>query len=268
MIEILKNRSLPIKNIFDLQKIFFQDFNEDTSWWTQLVDESTELMVSEKKIAIHHNFKYSLLGDPEYPEMLMNISDPPLVISYQGPLELLNRKKCLSIVGAREPHELTKQWLRQEFYQFLKVNPIMTVSGGARGVDGIVHQLSLFLEIPTAVILPSGLVHKYPAHWNQVSTNEQKNIVFISEMRHSTRIAKQNFACRNRIIAGLSPTTLILEAGLKSGTIITAHRALIENRNLLVVPAHPLLVGFEGSLELLVLGGKLVRNKEDLESHI
>lgn len=268
MIETLKSRSMPIRDVSDLEKIFFQDWEGETSWWYQLIDESIELMVSEKKIAAHHSFQYSLLGDPEYPEMLMNISDPPLIISYQGPLELLNQKKCLSVVGAREPHELTKQWLRQEFYQFLKVNSVMTVSGGARGVDGIVHQLSLFLETPTAVILPSGLVHKYPAHWNQVSTHEQKNIVFISEMRHSTRIAKQNFACRNRIIAGLSTSTLILEAGLKSGTIITAHRALIENRNLLVVPAHPMLVGFEGSLELLVLGGKVVRNKEDLESHI
>lgn len=268
MIETLKNRKSKIRNLSDLQNLFFQDSSPMDDWWNQLVKESVHLMESEKKALGNLQFQYSLLGDFDYPELLMKLSDPPLMISYQGSIEILNQKKCVSVVGSREPHELTKQWLRQEFYQYLKSNDVVTISGGARGVDGIVHQLSLFLETPTAIVLPSGLVHKYPSHWNQVLLEHQKNIIFISEMRHSTKIAKQNFACRNRIIAGLSSATLILEAGLKSGTLITAHRALIENRNLLVVPSHPLLNGFDGSLELLMLGGQIVRNKEDLQSHI
>lgn len=268
MIETLKNRKSAITSVLELKAEFFQEQEPIPDWWQALQEESQILMISETKISQGQSFRYSLLGDPDYPEMLMHTSDPPLIISYQGPLHLLNEKKCLSIVGAREPHDLTKQWLRQELYQFLKTNDVMTVSGGARGVDGMVHQLSLFLNSPTAVVLPSGLAYKYPAHWNRVSFEDHRNLVFISEMRHSAKIAKQNFACRNRIIAALSPSLLILEAGLKSGTLITAHRALIENRNLLVLPAHPLLVGFEGSLELLCLGGKIVRHKEDLESQI
>jgi len=266
MIEVLKNRLSPLNTVDDLKALFFKDSSETQLWWESLVLDSYALLVSEKKMAEGQDIHYALLGDAHYPKLLMQISDPPLIISYQGPIEILNQKKCLSVVGAREPHELTKQWMRQELYQFLKTQDVVTISGGARGVDGLVHQLSLFLNKPTAVVLPSGLIFKYPDHWNQTRDHEQKNLIFLSEMRLSAKVAKQNFACRNRIIAALSPSLLIMEANVKSGTLITAHRALIENRQLLVLPAHPLQMGFAGSLELLALGGKVVRHKEDLES--
>lgn len=240
----------------------------DPNLWDQILDQSTELMKTELSSSGGQAFHYCFLGDSNYPKWLAHISDPPLAMSYQGSIGLLNEKMSMSIVGSREPHELSKAWMRQELYQFIKNNDVLVVSGGARGVDQMAHQMALFLKKPTCVVLPTGLSYKYPRDWMETQKWLDQGVLFISEMKHSSRIAKQNFAYRNRIIAALTPVTLIVEAKQKSGTLITAHHALMENRDLLFVPAHPLQNGFEGSLDLANYGATLVRNSHDLENQI
>ena len=266
----LKTRDYTVEN---LKIEFFKQLEMtaeffDPQLWNQILDQSIQLMQIEFRSMGQQVFQYCFLGDSCYPKWLALISDPPLAISYQGPIQLLNEKMGMSIVGSREPHELSKAWMRQELYQFIKNNDILVVSGGARGVDQIAHQMALFLNKPTCVVLPTGLSYKYPKDWTETQKWLDQGVLFISEMKHSSRIAKQNFGYRNRIIAALTPVTLIVEAKQKSGTLITAHHALMENRDLLFVPAHPLQNGFEGSLDLATYGATLVRNSYDLENQI
>jgi len=264
----LKSSGYTVENLkiefFKQLEISFEFF--DPQLWDQIQDQSLELMKVEAASAGGQVFQYCYLGDANYPKWLAQISDPPLAMSYQGPIHLLNDKMGISVVGSREPHELSKSWMKQELYQFVKNNDIVVVSGGARGVDQIAHHLALFLKKPTCVVLPTGLSYKYPKDWMETQKWLDQGVLFLSEMKHSSRIAKQNFAYRNRIIAALTPVTLIVEAKQKSGTLITAHHALMENRDLLFVPAHPLQNGFEGSLDLAVYGATLVRNSHDLEN--
>lgn len=266
----LKKTSYTVENLkieFFKQLVNSSDIFSD-QLWDQILEQSIELIKVEMASAGGQVYQYCYLGDDKYPKWLAQISDPPLVMSYQGPIELLNDKMGISIVGSREPHELSKSWMRQELYQFIKNNDVIVVSGGARGIDQIAHNIALFLKKPTCVVLPTGLSYKYPKDWMDSQKWLDQGVLFMSEMKHSSRIAKQNFAYRNRIIAALTPVTLIVEAKQKSGTLITAHHALMENRDLLFVPAHPLQNGFEGSLDLAAYGATLVRNSHDLENQI
>jgi DNA processing protein len=262
----LKSTGYSVENL--KVEFFKQVENFDPKLWDKIYDQSIELMKVEDASRGEHVFQYCFLGDDHYPKWLAQISDPPLAMSYQGPIQHLNDKMGISIVGSREPHELSKAWMRQELYQFIKNNDVLVVSGGARGVDQMAHQMALFLKKPTCVVLPTGLSYKYPKDWMETQKWLDQGVLFMSEMKHSSRIAKQNFAYRNRIIAALTPVTLIVEAKQKSGTLITAHHALMENRELLFVPAHPLQNGFEGSLDLATYGATLVRNSHDLENQI
>ncbi len=262
----LKSTDYTVENL--KIEFFKQAENFDPQLWEKILDQSTELLKVEESSRGEQVFQYCFLGDDHYPKWLAQISDPPLAMSYQGPIQHLNNKMGISIVGSREPHELSKAWMRQELYQFIKNNDVLVVSGGARGVDQMAHQMALFLKKPTCVVLPTGLSYKYPKDWMETQKWLDQGVLFMSEMKHSSRIAKQNFAYRNRIIAALTPVTLIVEAKQKSGTLITAHHALMENRDLLFVPAHPLQNGFEGSLDLATYGATLVRNSHDLENQI
>jgi DNA processing protein len=226
-----------------------------------LMAQSKSLYEEEKKVWRSH-FQFVFYGEKYYPLRLRQMSDPPLALSYEGNIEFLSQV-AMSVVGSREPHELSLQWMQSELYQFLKQQRIPVISGGARGIDQKAHGIAQILNIPTAVILPSGLAQKYPALWNETPSSPEK-ILFISEMRLNERISKRNFSSRNRIIAALGIATVLVEAGLRSGTLMTAHHALAEGRPVWVVPAHPLMAQFSGSLELLLDQAQIVRTASDM----
>lgn len=233
------------------------------SWWESLYEETQAIEIEELRSFDPARHRFVFYGERDFPQAFMNSSNPPLALSYEGSLTPFEGAN-ISVVGSREPHEYSKRWMQKDFYHFLKAQRPPVVSGGARGVDQLAHRMALLLDLPTAVILPSGLSKKYPSLWNSTDEWIQQGVTFVSEMRLSATISKRNFSSRNRLIAFYSSTNLIVEARAKSGTLITAHHALIEGKNLCVVPGHPQLTQFAGSLQLLIQGGQLVRDAFDL----
>lgn len=202
-------------------------------------------------------------GEAGYPAELRRLSDPPLVLSFLGqPVWTQNK---ISIVGSRHPSQKTLWWLRGQLETILSECQCVTVSGGAIGVDQLVHQASIDLKMPTLAILPSGILNLYPKSLVPlVSQILDNGGCLLSEFEDNLPVYKHHFSYRNRLIAALGKVSIIVEAREKSGTLITAHRALEMGKDLFVIPGHPLDESFKGSLQLLKLGAHILTDAEDL----
>ena len=205
------------------------------------------------------------IQDRNYPELLKEIYDPPVLLYYQGqPLQ--KNTLCLAIVGTRKPSlygiQVTAQ-LTQELCQ----SGLITVSGLALGIDTLVHKTTLENNKSTLAIIGSGLDKKtlYPQDnlklAQEIITN---NGSVVSEYPIGTPPLKQNFPCRNRIISGISLGTLVTEAPKKSGALITAQSALDQNREVFAVPGSVLNKSSVGPHQLIQQGAKLVQTGQDV----
>lgn len=216
--------------------------------------------------------------DEAFPICLLHLNDPPLCIQIKGQKEAVHHwleklmgwnqseeTPFISVVGSRNPTPATSYWIKTELRDFLKKTNRMTVSGGARGVDQEVHLLSSQLGLPTLVILPSGLGQIYPAclkRWESMIL--EQGGIFLSEFAFDTVIHKRFFHHRNRLIVAFSRGTLVVQAQIKSGSMITAFQAANNGRDVYVVPGHPTDTYYSGSLQLLSQGATLVRSAHDL----
>lgn len=175
-----------------------------------------------------------LLMAQDYPVLLHDLEDPPPVLSVEGELSFASRP-VLGIVGTRDSSLLAESWMREHLPELAKKNLIL--SGGARGIDELAHQIAIHEKQPTAVILPSALDRPYPLDWNS-----RKAAVFkyggclISEYEPGTSIRRWHFDKRNRLIAALSDVVLIVEARRRSGTSITARHAKNLERPIAALP--------------------------------
>ncbi|OYZ13572.1 MAG: hypothetical protein B7Y39_17355 [Bdellovibrio sp. 28-41-41] len=202
-------------------------------------------------------------GEASYPEEFKLLTDPPLVFSYLGQPIWVQEK--IAIVGSRHPSQKTLWWLRKELGTLLSKYNLVSVSGGAIGVDQLAHQASVDLKMPTIAILPSGIRNIYPKNFSSLSDEILKNGgCVLSEFQDQLSVRKHHFSHRNRLIAALGKVSIIVEAREKSGTSITAHRALELGKDLFVVPGHPLDESFHGSLQLLKMGAHIMTESADL----
>lgn len=202
-------------------------------------------------------------GEPNYPCEFTRLVDPPLVFSFYG--EPVWDRNKIAIVGSRQPSQKTLWWLRKELGQMLQHYEWVSVSGGALGVDQLAHQASIDLKMPTIAILPSGLGNLYPSRFQPMSQAIMQNGgCLISEFSDDMAVRKHHFSHRNRLIASLGKVSIIVEAKEKSGTLITAHRALEMGKDIFVVPGHPLDDSFRGSLQLLKMGAHVLTEANDL----
>ncbi len=263
--DILKALESSFPQAPTLESVFFylESHHPSQNWWAELRDHADKIEKQELKLFDSSRFRFAFYGQPDFPVSLMNCSNPPLAICVQGSLDPF-QKHSIGAVGSREPHEFSKMWMKKEFYQFLKDHRVPVVSGGARGIDQWAHRMAIVLDLPTLAIMPSGLANKYPPFWEPSSQWEEEGVTFISEMRLASPISKQNFSSRNRLIAAMGTLTLIVEARAKSGTLMTAHHALMESKPVCVVPGHPCLPQFAGSLQLIIEGACFARNALDL----
>jgi len=202
-------------------------------------------------------------GEASYPEEFKLLTDPPLVFSYLG--QPIWMKEKIAIVGSRHPSQKTLWWLRKELGSLLTKYNLVSVSGGAIGVDQLAHQASVDLKMPTIAILPSGIRNIYPKNFTSLSDEILNNGgCILSEFQDQLSVRKHHFSHRNRLIAALGKVSVIVEAREKSGTSITAHRALEMGKDLFVVPGHPLDESFHGSLQLLKMGAHIMTESADL----
>ena len=203
----------------------------------------------EIKFIEKYRIKPLFLTDHEYPQRLLNCFDPPTMLFYKGHAEL-NALRIVAIVGTRNNTEYGKVFTENLVKSLAGLN-VMVVSGLAFGIDSIAHKCSLKYGIPTLGVLGHGLDTIYP----QENTNLAKQMIkeggLLTEFRSNTKPDKHNFPCRNRVVAGISDATIIVESGIKGGSNITANLAWGYNRDIFAVPGRSIDVKSEGCNRLI-----------------
>ncbi len=202
-------------------------------------------------------------GDPDYPPLLAQIPDPPLVLMGKGKYPEGEEARFLSVVGPRRPSTygarvgrmLTKDLVREG---------LILVSGMARGIDAIAHQACVDGKAATVAVIGCGIDRVYPPEHAWLSSRIEKTGCILTEFFPGEPPRAQHFPRRNRIIAGLSKATLVIEAGEKSGARITARHAVEQGRDVFAVPGPvdaPLSVFTN---QLISEGAKLVATSADV----
>lgn len=207
---------------------------------------------------VRQNLKVShflTILDKRYPSQLQEIYSPPVVLFYQGDIELLDSKKLLGVVGARQCSSYALQALTQLLPNVIQ-QQLVLVSGLAKGVDGLTHQLALKHHGKTIAVIGNGLDISYPSCNRALQTQIAHAGLLLSEYPLENRPLKYHFPLRNRIIAGLCQTVLVVEARHHSGSLITANLALQENRNVLALPGRINDINSMGCNELIAAGAK------------
>ncbi len=220
-----------------------------------------------KSLEINSDIIPLCYGHEDYPRNYYWMEWPPLTLHYLGSPCWKNFSN-LSVVGSREPSQESIYWIEYEFKRFSKKLSPCIVSGGARGVDQLAHEVALQLSLPTVAILPSGILKPYPCNFklNYFERVLKTGGCVLSEFLPDQMMKKFYFDHRNRLIAGLGQATLIVESKRRSGTMLTARHAAQLSRPLLVVPGHPSHAHFSGNLDLITEGATLVRDALELET--
>jgi len=201
-------------------------------------------------------------SDAAYPAALAAITDPPPVLWARGNLAALSRP-AVAIVGSRAgtPYGLS---VAERLAADLAARGLVVVSGLARGVDSAAHRGALAVNGSTLAVLGSGADVVYPAEHRDLARRIEADGAVLSELVPGTPPRKPFFPLRNRVISGLSRAVLIVEAGEKSGSLITARCALEQGREVLAVPGNVLSGRNRGGHALLRDGAKIVESADDI----
>lgn len=204
--------------------------------------------------------------DEDYPELLKTLADPPLVLWINGQVEILSGT-CVGVVGSRDalPASLA---MARKLGRELSDAGVTVVSGLAVGVDGAAHAGALEGAGRTIAVLGSGLARVYPASHRDLARRIQARGAVVTELPPDAEPLPSHFPLRNRIISGLSRAVVVVEAGDKSGSLITARMAEQQNRSVLAVPGGPLSGRHRGSHGLIKDGARLVETVEDILDEI
>ena len=195
---------------------------------------------------------YVTIADEEYPIWLAEIDCPPVVLFYKGDL-LFARYPGVAIVGTREMSAYGKQIVKRFVPAFVEAG-IITISGLATGVDEAVHRETLAHHGATVGVIGTGLDVAYPRRRDGLQRQVAEAGVVVSEYLPWVGPAKHRFPERNRIIAGLCAACLVVEAKNRSGSLITANQALVENRDIYAVPGRIDTMLSGGTNALIVAG--------------
>ncbi|TGD18966.1 DNA-processing protein DprA [Levilactobacillus suantsaiihabitans] len=202
------------------------------------------------------------IADAAYPVALKETYAPPVALFFRGDLRLLQRP-LLAVVGSRNPSAYALHAMRLLLPRVVQQH-IGIVSGLAQGVDTLAHQVALAYRGPTIAVIGTGLDHCYPAANRDLMDELTQNHLVLSEYPWGTSGARHHFPERNRIIAGLSNSTLVVEAAHHSGSLITANIALQENRNVLAIPGRVDSPNSVGTNELILAGAKPILQPEHI----
>ncbi|WP_264552893.1 DNA-processing protein DprA [Flavobacterium sp. N2038] len=178
--------------------------------------------------------KVFFFQDKNYPDRLKHCIDSPVLIFSSGNIDLKNRK-IISIVGTRQITSYGAEFCRNLIEDLAPLNPVI-VSGFAYGVDIVAHQLAIENNLQTIGVLAHGLNQIYPKTHKKYVAKMEENGGFITEFWSSSNPDKENFVRRNRIVAGMSEATIVIESADKGGSLITANLANDYNRDVFAVP--------------------------------
>lgn len=235
IIEAFEKNLLPFKEEFEEKKKSLYEF------------------LSKKDIGIITYF------DDEYPKLLKEIPDPPVILYYIGDVSLL-KTESVSVVGTRKPTEYGKKMCAMIVNE---INNYTIVSGMAFGIDSIAHLNSK----KTIAVLGCGVDVVYPkANMNLYNKISNQGLI-ISEFFPSTKPAKYTFPYRNRIIAGLSKSTIVIEAAKRSGSLITANYAMDFGRDVYALPGDINRLTSYGTNYLIYMGAKPIYSLEEIHKN-
>jgi DNA processing protein len=209
------------------------------------------------------NTKITTIFDPEYPPILRETYKPPLVLYSQGDLRLITMERLLAVVGSRLATYYGKKTIEMLFPSLVQQEYII-VSGLASGIDTYAHVTALKLKGRTIGVIAGGFEHLYPKENIPLAQEMMKSQLVISEYPPNTKPQKWHFPMRNRIIAGISHGTLVVEAKKRSGSLITANYAVHEGREVFAVPGPISSPCSLGTNELIQQGAKLVLSADDI----
>lgn len=203
------------------------------------------------------------LDEVAYPSLLKEIHDPPPSLFVRGELDLAN-KLVVAVVGSRKATSYGRQAV-SKIVTYLAESGVVIVSGLAFGIDAAAHEAALAGGGVTIGVLGTPIDQIYPASHRQLAERMiASHGAVISEMAPGTEIHRGAFPRRNRIIAGLAQITIVVEAALASGSLITASLALAENRDVMAVPGPITSATSQGTNNLLKLGARVITEANDV----
>lgn len=203
------------------------------------------------------------LGDKKYPYCLTVIDNPPLVLYVKGEMLDFDNTPAICIVGPRKVSDYGKKAAYSLAYRLSK-SGMTVVSGGAVGSDYYAHLGALKADGKTALVMPCGIESGYLSQNVPLRKCVSENGCIISELPPKAGLTKFSFHIRNRIMSALSLGTVVVEAGKKSGALITANHALEQGRDVFVIPGSPTAEQYVGSNALLRDGAKPLLDVSDI----
>ena len=209
-----------------------------------------------------HNCHLVAISDSAYPLLLKEIADPPPLLYVRGDLGEPDAPS-ITIVGTRSPTNYGKTISRQ-LSQQLAENGVTVVSGFARGIDTCAHQGALQANGRTIAVLGNGLSQIYPDENRDLADEIVESGALISEFPMSVPPFPKNFPRRNRLVSGMSSGTVVVEASVRSGSLITARHAAEQGREVFAVPGQIFSKQSTGSHQLINQGAKLINAIEDI----
>ena len=223
--EIFKTKTNQISAIDGVGSVLLKNLKDKTVF---------EKANQELEFISKNNIKVSFFKDENYPERLKHCIDAPVLIFSAGNINLEN-KRIISIVGTRQITSYGIEFCKKLIEDLSPLDPII-VSGFAYGVDIVAHQLAIENRLQTIGVLAHGLNQIYPKAHKKYMSKMEENGGFISEFWSSTNPDKENFVRRNRIVAGMTEATIVIESADRGGSLITANLANDYNRDVFAVP--------------------------------
>jgi len=202
--------------------------------------------------------------DEEYPASLREIYDPPMVLFIKGSLTPKD-KNAVALVGSRQTTNYGLETARKLAYQLAYVG-VTVVSGGARGIDTAAHQGAMAAKGRTVCVLGTGINIVFPPENKELFERIAENGAVMSQFPFNRNGDKQSFAIRNRIVAGMTLGTVVVEADLHSGALITSNFATEYGRQVFAVPGRIDSPRSKGCHDLIKKGAKLCEGAEDILS--
>lgn len=232
--------------------------------WAALLDSTWDWLQAEPSAR-----RIVTLGDPHYPQSLLQIEDPPLLLYLSGRLDLtLDSTRSLAMVGSRNPTPQGALNARL-FATALAEQGLTIVSGLALGIDGAAHEGALAGtrgadRLATVAVVGTGADRVYPKNHHTLAHRISEHGLLISEYPLGTPPLAANFPRRNRLIAGLSNATLVVEAALQSGSLITARLTAEQGKEVFAIPGSIHATQSRGCHALIRQGAKLVESAQDV----
>jgi DNA processing protein len=200
------------------------------------IKDFNDFAIAEEEIGFIEKYKITplFITEKHYPQRLLNCYDSPVLLYYRGNADL-NQPRILSIVGTRNNNEYGKA-VCEKLVEDLADENVLIVSGLAFGIDTYAHKAALRNDMKTVGVLAHGLDRIYPSHNKSLAKEMTGQGGLLTDFRSGTNPDKQNFPKRNRIVAGMSDAVVVVETGIKGGSLITAELGNGYNKDVFAIP--------------------------------